>query len=401
VTVWLTRGHSEAGATETITQTVTASLQTLDKSVTASGTITQAVNETVSFEASGTVLSVEVAEGDLVEAGQKLAEIDTLRLEADRLEAVAALAEAKASLASAQDTADGSSASDARISATEKQVEVATANLAVAEADMDDAVLVAPAAGQITSVSVAVGDVVGSSGASGATGSGTTGLGGMTGLGDSSSQSSSTAAFTIIGSDSWSIDLTVSDSDLALVEVGDQAEIAVDGVADAVYGVISSLGRVASTSGGSAAFPVSVDITGQPEGLYDGLSASVALIYERRTDVLTVPLSAVQTVDGVTYVDKLVDAVATKTEVTVGETAGSMVEITSGLVEGDEVQITIAISSGSDDSGDGDPARQFQPTGPGGMSFEDFPSDFGGEGGFPPMGGEGFPQRGSGGFGNG
>jgi macrolide-specific efflux system membrane fusion protein len=395
VTYWVTRGPSEASATETITQTVTASLQTLDKSVTASGTITQAVNEDASFAASGTVLSVDVAEGDTVEEGQKLAEIDTLRLDADRLEAAAALAEAKASLASAEDNADGTTASDARILATEKQVEVAAANLDAANANMDDAVLVAPAAGQITSVNVAVGDMVGSSG-----GSGATGLSGTTGLGEDSSQSSSTAAFTIIGGDSWSIDLGVSDSDLALLEVGGQAEMTVDGVADTVYGVISSLGRVASTSGGSAVFPVSVDITGQTEGLYDGLSASVALIYERRTDVLTVPLSAVQTVDGIAYVDKMVDSVPTRTEVTVGETTGSMVEVTSGLVEGDEVQITIAVSTRSDDSGDSDPAGQFQPTGPGGMGFEDFPSGSGGEGRFPQMGEGGFPQVGGGGLGN-
>jgi macrolide-specific efflux system membrane fusion protein len=206
--------------------------------------------------------------------------------------------------------------------------------------------------------------------------------------GDTSGQSSSTAAFTIVGTESWSIDVTVSDSDLALLEVGDQAEITVDGVTDPVYGVISSLGRVASTSSGSAAFPVGVDITGQPEGLYDGLSGSVALIYERRTDVLTVPLSAVQSVDGVYQVDKLVDGVATTTEVTVGETSGSMIEITSGLAEGDEVQIAIATPSGSGDS-DGDD-QQFREMVPGDMPFGDFSGDFGpgrGEGGFPQMGG--------------
>jgi macrolide-specific efflux system membrane fusion protein len=394
-TYWLVWGTPEAEADAVITQTATASLQTLDKSVSATGTITQAVNETVAFEASGTVLSVDVAEGDMVEAGQTLATIDTLRLEAARLEAVATLAQAEATLASAQAAADASTASDAKIAAAEAQVEVAQANLDTAEENMADAVLVAPAAGQITSVSVAVGDAVGSSGAGGSS-SGT--AGGMgAGGGAATATSTTTAAFTIVGADSWSIDLRVSDADLALLEIGGQAEITVDGITDTIFGVISSLGRVASTSGGSAMFPVVVEVTGQPEGLFDGLSATVELIYERRADVLTVPLSAVQTIDGVTYVDKLVDSVATRTEVAVGETAGSLIEITSGLAEGDEVQITVAVSTGSTESG-GETGfeERFQMGGgmPGGgeFSFENMPGGGAPGGGGFQMGGGGMPN---------
>jgi macrolide-specific efflux system membrane fusion protein len=400
LTYWFVWRSPDAGAQEAITQTATASLQTLDKSVSASGAITQAVNETISFEASGTVLSVDVAEGDMVEAGQTLATIDTLRLEAARLEAVAALAQAEATLASAEAAADGSTASDAKIAAAQTQAEVAAANLATAEANMADAVLVAPAAGQITSVSVAVGQTVGSTGTSSgaSSASGASGGAGMSmGGASQTAATSSTAAFTLVGTEAWSIDLAVSDADLALLEIGGQAEITVDGVTDTVFGVITSLGRVATTSGGSATFPVVVEVTGQPEGLFDGLSATVELIYERRLDVLTVPLSAVQTVDGVSYVDKIVDSAVTRTEVSVGETAGSLVEITSGLAEGDQVQITVVATSSSGDSGQsGDMGDQFQ-IGPG--QEGGFPGGAGGgTGGFGGGGTGGFPGGGSGGF---
>jgi macrolide-specific efflux system membrane fusion protein len=404
---WLVWGPpgAEAGTSQVVYQSASASLQTLDKSVSASGSITQAVKQTVTFQASGTVLSVEVEEGETVEPGQTLAVIDTLRLDAARLQAEANLAEAEASLAQAQTTADGGTASDARIAAAEKQVEVAAANLALAEANMDDAVLVAPVAGQVTAVGLAVGDMVTASGSGSAAGSGSAGSAGASGMNpgaDSGQQASAAGGFTIVGSQSWSIDLTVPDSGLALLEVGDQAELSVDGVADTVYGVISSLGRVASTSGGSAAFPVRVDITGQPKGLFDGLSATVELIYERRIDVLTVPLSAVQNIDGVSYVDKLVDSVATRTQVAVGETAGSMIEITSGLAEGDQVQIAIALPTGSGDSSGGDTEQPIEQFGPdGGMPFGDFTGDFGG-GQFPRTGsGQLPPQTGGRGFGNG
>jgi macrolide-specific efflux system membrane fusion protein len=387
---------AEADVDTVITQTATASLQTLDKSVSATGAITQTVNETVSFEASGTVLSVDVAAGDMVEEGQTLATIDTLRLDAALLEAEASLAQAEASLAQAEAAQDSSTVSDAKIAAAEAQVKVAEANLETAEANMADAVLVAPAAGQITSVGVAVGDSVGSSSVSSAGGAGgsAAAMGGAAGA----SSGSSTAAFTIVGRDAWSIDLTVSDSDIGLLEIGGQAEITVDGVSDTVFGVISSLGRVASTSAGRAVFPVTVQVTGQPEGLFDGLSATVELIYERRVGVLTVPLNAVQTVDGIAYVDKMVDAVATRTEVTVGETAGSLIEITSGLAEGDEVQITVALSTGSSETNSGQSDQGFQ-MGPGAgfggdMSFGNMP----GQGGAPAGGGF---QMGGGGIPNG
>jgi macrolide-specific efflux system membrane fusion protein len=192
---------------------------------------------------------------------------------------------------------------------------------------------------------------------------------------------------------------------LALLEVGGQAEITVDGVSDEVFGVISSLGRVASTSAGSAAFPVVVEVTGQPEGLYDGLSATVELIYERRADVLTVPIGAVQTADGVTYVDKVVDSAVVKTEVAIGETSGSLVEITSGLAEGDVVQVAVAASTGDSDSGGGQTEWQFPggdmggPMGPMG-GFGGQGGGQGGQGGGPPAG-QSFQMGGTRGGGNG
>jgi macrolide-specific efflux system membrane fusion protein len=389
--IW--RTPSAAG--ETITQTATAALQTLDKSVTASGTITQAVNESVAFAAKGTVLTVDVAEGDLVEEGQVLATIDTLQLNADLLDAKATLAQAERTLASAEAAADGSDASDATIAAAQARVEIAQVAADEAEGNLSNAVLTAPAAGQITSVAVAVGDSVGSS-TSGSTGSmaGTGSAGGA--MPTSSNTSSSGAAFTIVGTQDWSISLTVADSDLALLSVGGQAEITLDGVADTLFGTITSLGKVASTSGGSASFPVEVQITGTAEGLYDGLSAEVALIYERRLDVLTIPISAVVTEDGVSYVDKLVDGVATRTEVTLGETVGSVVEITAGLAEGDEVQITVTVSqtgSGTEQGTQGEFTFEL-PGGQGGQGGQfQMPEGggFGGEfGGGAPGGGQ-FP----------
>ncbi len=138
------------------------------------------------------------------------------------------------------------------------------------------------------------------------------------------------------------MDVTVSDSDVSLIEVGDQAEVTLDGATTPVFGTISEIGLLSTSTSGVAAYPVTVAVTGDQEGLHDGVSADVKLVYERRTDVLTVPSLAVTTADGKSTV-KVQDAEGTTTtvDVTVGETSGNLTEITDGLAAGDEVVLAV------------------------------------------------------------
>lgn len=370
------RERAVADTPEATTQAVAASVTTLEKSVSASGTITPTVSEDVSFAVSGTVLSVDVAEGDTVEAGQTLATVDTLQLNADLLEAKATLATAEANLSDLEDADDGSDAAAAQIAAASAQVDVARAAESDAEDAMAGATLVAPVAGLVTTVNLAVGDAVtGSSGGAGAS----------SGVAGGSTGSTDTAQFVIVGTDSWQVDVTVDDADVALIAVGDQAELAIDG-ADAVFGTVAEIGLLSTSSSGVAAYPVTIAVTGSPDGVHDGVSADVSIVYERRTDVLTVPSAAVRTVDGSSVVlTQDAEGNQVETPVEVGETVGDLTEITSGLSEGDEVLVTVVTPTqrssqdGTDRSGqlptgfptDFDPS-QFQ--GPGGQS---------GQGAFP------------------
>ncbi len=397
---FLQRGDdAQAASTEPTTQSVAASLTTLEKSVSASGTLTPSVQEDVSFAVSGTVTAVSVAAGDTVTAGQQLATVDTLSLDADVLAAKADLASAQADLADAQDAADGTDSSDAQIAALAAKVDVAQTAVDDATAAVSDAVLVAPVAGLLTEVNLAVGDAVTGSGSS-SSGSGSSAGSGSTGTaqgGASSGTSTSTtssAQFVIVGTDAWQIAVTVDESDIALVASGDQAEITVDDSTDPLYGTVSEVGLLPSTSGGVAAYPVTVTVTGSPKGLHDGVSADVSIIYERRTDVLTVPSAAVTTDDDGSTVVTQQDAEGKQvtTAVTVGETSGSMTEITAGLVEGDEVLVTV-FRPQSTGEGSGDDSQQ-QGGYPGGGTGE-FPG--GGTGEFPGGGTGGFPGGGQGG----
>ncbi len=327
---WFGLRDDATAAPSATTQTVAASLTTLEKSVSASGTVAPTVLEEVSFEAAGTVTAVQVATGDTVEAGQALATIDTLQLNADLLEAKATLASARARLASAEDDDDGSDAAEAQVAAASAQVDVAQAAADAAQAQMDATTLLAPAAGLVTEVNLEVGDVVAGAGGGSAPSAGAT------------SETTSGAQVVIVGTDSWTVDVTVDDSEVALIEVGDQAELTLEDATDLVFGTVAEIGLVSTTTGGVAAFPVTVEITGQPEGVYDGVAADVEIVYERRTDVLTVPSAAVRTVDGASVVTQLdADGNEVETAVTVGETVGDVTEITDGLAEGDEVVVAV------------------------------------------------------------
>lgn len=371
----------EAGATQPTT--VEVGTATFEQTVTTTGTLTPGVQEDVSFDASGTVQTVDVAAGDTVEAGQTLATIDTLQLDAALASANADLAQAQADLADAEESDDGSDAATATVEAREAAVAVAQQSYDDAADAMADATLTAPAAGLVTSVGVAVGDTVGSSsgsssgsGSSASTGGGT--APGATSGSSSTTTTSSTVAFTIVGTDSWTVDVSVGESDVATIETGDQAELTSDDLGETVFGTVSAIGRLPSTTQGAVAYPVTITVTGNPEGLYDGVSVDVSIVTERRTDVLAVPAAAVSTNDDGASVVTLVadDGTTSEQVVETGETSGQTVEIVSGLSEGDTVQYT-AFTPGA--------GREQGSTGEEGLPEGFDPSQL-------PMGGQGFPE---------
>ena len=317
---------SAATAPDATTTTVAASLSTMEKSVSSSGTLAPTVSESVSFAVSGTVTTVQVAAGDTVTQGQVLATVDTLELNANLLSAKADLATAQATLANLRDADDDSAAADAQIEAAAARVDVAQAAVTAAEESLADATLTAPAAGLVTSVGIEVGDRVGSSSG-----------GGMIGA----ASETSSAAFTIVGTDSYEVELSVGDSQIALITVGAQVELTSDDLDGTVFGVVRSIGLM-STATGAAAYPVMVDVTGDTSSLHDGIAVDAEIIYERRTDVLTVPSAAITTnADGTTTVTKVAaDGSTQVVVVTTGETSGTSTEILDGLAEGDQVQVT-------------------------------------------------------------
>ncbi|MDJ0348907.1 biotin/lipoyl-binding protein [Cryobacterium sp. PH29-G1] len=346
---WIIAAQSTSAEATPVVQTVAASLETMEQSVSASGTLTPTVQEEVSFAASGTVTAVNVVAGTVVAAGDALATVDTLTVDAELLAARATLATAAAKLADSQDSSDGGTADLAQIAANAASVTTAQNGVDDAVAAQSAVTLTAPVAGLITAVNVAVGDVESSSSSTGTSGPA---VGGTSAAGSGATATTSSAAFTIVGTDAWTVDLTVGEADVALIEANDQVELSLDD-GTALFGTVSEIGLLPSTTTGVAAYPVVVAVTGTPEGLHDGVTVTASIVYERRTAVLTVASAAVSSVDGASVVTMLdADGNEVSTPVTVGATAGNLTEITEGLAEGDEV-VVATFTPGTGNTGTG------------------------------------------------
>lgn len=334
-----------AAATETMTATVSA--ETLEQSVSVTGSLAAVSADQLTFQAAGKVIAVNVEAGDVVAAGDVLAEIDTLQLESTLRSAEAELAQAEATLADAESSSDGSEVSDAQIAAAQAAVDVRAAAVADAEQAMDDAQLTATIDGIVTSQPYAVGDAVTSGGSAGNSASSTTGTPGST------ATTTTSLGISIVGQDEWTVSVNLTEEQVALIATGNQVTFTADGV-DQFFGVVTDVAALPGTTSGTATYPATLQVTGQVEGLFEGVSVTADIIYSRRVDVLTVATNAITTTDGTSTVTMLDDDNNEQTvEVTVGETVGTLTEITAGLSEGDQVLITYAAPS-TGESGDGD-----------------------------------------------
>ena len=340
-----------SAASDTVTyRSATASIGTIRQAVSATGTIEPKTVDDLSFTSGGQVTAVNVALGQQVTAGQVLATISSAALQSAVASAQATVASAKARLATDQ----AAGASNAQLDADSANITVAETQLADAQAALAGATLTAPIDGTVTAVNVTVGQQLGNSGqatagsgSSSGQGSGNTGSGsGNTGAGSGSSgsgatSSSSTAAIQVISTGSYLVNASVDSTDIALVKKGNQVLITPAGASANVFGLVSSVGIVATTTSGVASFPVVVEVTGSPPGLYAGATASLQIVYKQLTDVLVVPALAVNRSGGTSYVLVPDGESRVRRDVVTGVSSGGLTEIVSGLSEGDVVLVAV------------------------------------------------------------
>ena len=317
---------------------VRATRSTQVSTVSLAGTIAPRTRANVTFRVPGTVERIAVKVGDTVTAGEVLATVDPVDLEA-----AVALTEAQASAARAQlsTVLDTDGATDAQVAAAQAQVRSADAGVTNARNRLADARLTSPIDGTVAQVAIAVGDQVSGSGGS-ASGGGSLGgldLGSLTG-GTSASSGATGAHVVIISTDGWQMDAGVGTADLPGLKAGQTARVTPTGTSSVLDARVDTVGIAAtSTSGATATFPITLTIEDDSVPLFSGASADAVVTVGTYPDVLTVPVTAVTTSDGRSTVRLVRAGAVSDHEVTIGRRFDSNVEVTSGLTAGDEVQV--------------------------------------------------------------
>jgi macrolide-specific efflux system membrane fusion protein len=144
---------------------------------------------------------------------------------------------------------------------------------------------------------------------------------------------------------SYDVTGTVSDSQVNLVAVGQQAEVTPAGSTQALLGKITSIAPAATVSSGVATFAVTSQLTDTSNSIKPGISATVSIVVNQVVHVLTVPTSAVHTTAAGSTVLVLVNGKPQSVSVQTGASDPTRTEIVSGLQLNQVVVIAIVTSS--------------------------------------------------------
>lgn len=167
--------------------------------------------------------------------------------------------------------------------------------------------------------------------------------------------SSGTAIVTLITKQSIA-EVSLNEVDAAKVKVGQKATLTFDAVSDlSITGEVADMDSLGTVSQGVVTYNVKISFDTQDDRIKSGMSTSVSIITDAKSDVLVVPNAAVKSSAAGSYVelpDETVDETAAASSsgvvlknplrqqlVQVGDANDSQTEITSGLNEGDLVVV--------------------------------------------------------------
>ena len=367
-----------AATSNSAAQTATVKKGPLIVTISSAGSISAHSSGDVSFRVSGQIKAVHVKLGDTVKAGQALAELDDSDLQLSVSAAENSLLSAQASyrklvagllpeerklaeldlqasadaLKKAQDEYDkvswrpnigmlpqstnlqqatkdyekakltyaqkvrAAAADDLAIS--QAQVNQAQGSLTQAKQKLDQAKLIAPFGGTVTSVNLTPGQYV----------------------------TANAAVVTLVDLTGLEIKVPLPETDVPRVAAGQSVAVTLDALPGVTLnGKVTWVPPVATISQGVVNYPVTIEIAQPDPAVRVGMTASVGIVVERRDSVLMVPNRAVRTSGRQRSVEVLVDGQPTEVPVTLGVSNDSYTEVASGLKEGDVVVLRTTTTS--------------------------------------------------------
>ncbi|MDD2766469.1 MAG: efflux RND transporter periplasmic adaptor subunit [Candidatus Moranbacteria bacterium] len=301
-------------------QTETVKRSTLSETVSVTGEVVPREYADLSFQSIGMVDEVNVKEGDMVVAGQRIASVDRAILFSQLKQAriTASITEQNEKQSRNRKNTLGKGWDDLKPeerTAITLKTEQTQENVRMLESQMKQNVLLAPFDGQITKLNIRVGEIVT--------------------LGKSIGRVSKTESFVI--------ESRVPESDIIKIALGMESQITFDAfTTEEIFSAqVEDVAKSATVIQDVVSYVVKFHLERMDTRLKEGMTANIDIETAKRENVLTVPFRALTKENGKTYAElKQSDGTFVKTEVTTGlEGDDGTIEIKSGLKEGNEVTI--------------------------------------------------------------
>lgn len=134
------------------------------------------------------------------------------------------------------------------------------------------------------------------------------------------------------------ISVNLSEIDVSKIKINQKATIIIDSLPDKTFtGKVASIDKIGSTVSNVTSYPCLVKFDNNSADILSNMAGSANIILTAKTDVLLVPSSAVQNESGAFFVKVLRSGKENRIPVETGISDGSYFEIISGLKEGEEV----------------------------------------------------------------
>jgi membrane fusion protein, macrolide-specific efflux system len=335
--------------TATVTYTTgTVQTMTLTSSISGTGNIELPNTESVNPSISGKVADLSAKLGDTVKKGDVLFTLYNPQLDIEVATAqngydtaVLAVDQARTSLVSAKTSQASTFRSTAGVvSGQQATAAVTTATLAVeaaetavkaAEITLQDAednaaarTVTAGMDGVITTLSIENGDSL---------------TGGT---------ANASAPVVITDPNVYQATVTIAESDISSVEVGQKATLSFDSLTDVTLtGSVTRVDTVGTNSSGVVSYSAVITPDVMNPAVKSGMTVTASIITETAANVLAVPSTAVKTSNGGSYVQILQNGVPSNVTVETGLSSDSYVEISSGLTDGQEIIVSSTTASAS------------------------------------------------------
>ena len=336
--------YKKSNSADTQVRYITAAAEkgTLVSSVSASGNIVVDNSASVDPTIGGTVSNLSVNVGDLVKKGQPLftiinndLSVAVTRAYSSYLQSTASLETAKANKKDAKNNyEDGDSseksalkkkleAAEISVSVAEENIKAASADLQNKRKDAGERNVISPIDGTVNAINVKNGDNLGAS-------------------------SSTHVAPIIIGDlNTLKAQVQVNEVDVSNVSIGQKVNLTFDAISDfGATGKIEKMDSLGTATQGVVTYNVTIGMDLLDPRIKPDMSVTAAIITDVKQDVISVPLSAVKTQDGNSYVEILNGSTPSQVPVEIGASNDTSMEIVSGINPGDKI-VTQTINPGA------------------------------------------------------